>query len=271
MIPVKCQTPLFILSGLTAAIAGVISFVGILNNQIYLPFTPEELLPGVMSQDIISLLASLGLLVCLVAIRRGANRAWTIWLGLTGYFFYAYALYAFGAIYNRFFLCYIAIVGLTIYAAIIFFANVNLDFFQRVEERQIPRKIISIYLFFLSALFYIIWLSQIFSTIRSGVSSGINTVWVLDLAFVLPLLVIGAVLLFRKKPLGDLLAPVILIKAGTLGFSVFLGELLKPYFGQVLDPFMIGLFAVLGLGSLSFAGLTFSRFGQLHTQNIVSH
>ncbi|NJL81092.1 MAG: hypothetical protein HC917_24055, partial [Richelia sp. SM2_1_7] len=63
----------------------------------------------------------------------------------------------------------------------------------------------------------------------------------LDLAFVLPLLVIGAVLLFRKKPFGDLLAPVILIKAGTLGFSVFLGELLKPYFGQGLDPFMIGL------------------------------
>ena len=270
MIPVKCQTPLFILSGLTAVIAGVISFVGILNNQIYLPFTPEELLPGVMSQDIISLLASLGLLVCLVAIRRGAHRAWTIWLGLTGYFFYAYALYAFDAIYNRFFLCYIAIVGLTVYAAILFFANVNLDFFQRVEERQIPRKIISIYLFFLSALFYIIWLSQIFSTIRSGVSSGINTVWVLDLAFVLPLLVIGAVLLFRKKPLGDLLAPVIPIKAGTLGFSVFLGELLKPYFGQVLDLFMIGLFAVLGLGSLTLAGLTFSRFGQLKPQNLVS-
>jgi hypothetical protein len=70
--------------------------------------------------------------------------------------------------------------------------------------------------------------------------------------------------------LGDLLAPVILIKAGTLGFSVFLGELLKPYFGQVLDPFMIGLFAVLGLGSLSFAGLIFSRFGQVKPQNLVS-
>ncbi|NJL81093.1 MAG: hypothetical protein HC917_24060 [Richelia sp. SM2_1_7] len=87
MIPIERQTPLFILSGLTAAIASVISFVGILNNQIYLPFTPEELLPGVISQDIISLVASLGLLVCLVAIRRGAHRAWTVWLGLTGYFF----------------------------------------------------------------------------------------------------------------------------------------------------------------------------------------
>ncbi|NJM17322.1 MAG: hypothetical protein HC836_04335 [Richelia sp. RM2_1_2] len=126
------------------------------------------------------------------------------------------------------------------------------------------------YLLFLSALFYIVWLSQILSTIGSGIPSGINTVWVLDLAFVLPLLVIGAVLLFRKKPFGDLLAPVILIKAGTLGFSVFLGELLKPYFGQGLDPFMIGLFAVLGLGSLTLAGLTFSRFGQVHVQNIVS-
>jgi hypothetical protein len=266
MIPTERQTPLFFLSGLTGAIAIVISFFGILNNQIYLPYTPEKLLPGVMSQDIISLVASLGLFACLVAIKRGVNRAWLIWLGLTVYFFYAYALYAFDAIYNRFFLCYIAIVGLTIYAAILFFANVNLDFFQGVEERKIPRKIVSIYLLFLAALFYIVWLSQIFSTIRSGVSSGINTVWVLDLAFFLPLLAITAVFLFHKKLLGDLLAPVILIKAGTLGFSVFLGELLKPYFGQALDPFMIGLFAVLSLGSLTFAGLTFSRFGQLKSQ-----
>ena len=223
-----------------------------------------------MSQDIISLIASLGLFACLMTIKRGANRAWLIWLGLTAYLFYAYALYALDAIYNNFFLCYIAIVGLTIYTTILFFANVNLDFFQRIEERQIPRKIIGIYLLFLAALFYIVWLSQIFSTIRSGVSSGINTVWVLDLAFFLPLLAIAAVLLFRRKPLGDLLAPVVLIKAGTLGFSVFLGELLKPYFGQILDPFMIGLFAILSLGSLTFAGITFSRFGQLKPQNLVT-
>lgn len=117
-----------------------------------------------------------------------------------------------------------------------------------------------------------VWLSQILPAIGRGLQSGINTVFVMDLAFFLPLLAIGGVLLFRKQPFGDFLAAVILIKAGVLGFSVFLGELLKPYFGQAIDPFMLGLFAVLGFGSLVFAGLTFARLGQLtpHPQHLVS-
>ncbi|WP_289792097.1 hypothetical protein [Chlorogloeopsis sp. ULAP01] len=78
MIPQNRQTLLFILSCLTALITGVVAFVGIIQPNIYLRFVPQRLLPGVISQDIISLVASLGLLVCLVATKRGANRAWVI-------------------------------------------------------------------------------------------------------------------------------------------------------------------------------------------------
>ncbi|MDM9383871.1 hypothetical protein QUB80_24605 [Chlorogloeopsis sp. ULAP01] len=64
--------------------------------------------------------------------------------------------------------------------------------------------------------------------------------------------------------MGDLLVPVILIHMGTLGTSVLLGELLSPLFGQALDIFMIGLFAVVGLGGLALGGITLSNFGQPH-------
>lgn len=251
------------LSGLTSAIAFIVSWGGILSPQIYLPFTPPQILPGAISQDIISVIASLGIVVCAIAIQRGVNRAWLIWLGLLGYLFYGYALYALDAIYNQFFLAYIAIVGLTVYTAIIFFAHLNLDYYQRITEPSIPRKVLAIYLLFLFTLFHIVWLSQILPAIGSGLQSGVNTVFVLDLAFFLPLLAICAVLLLHRKPFGDLLAPVILIKTGTLGVSVFLGELLKPQFGQTIDPFMVGLFAVMGFASLAFAGLTLTQFGQI--------
>ncbi|WP_016877945.1 hypothetical protein ACF3DV_23945 [Chlorogloeopsis fritschii PCC 9212] len=116
----------------------------------------------------------------------------------------------------------------------------------------------------MAALFLVVWLAQIVSAIGYGTPPDTSSVLVLDLAFFLPLLAIGAVLFLREQPLGDLLVPVILIHMGTLGTSVFLGGLLSPLFGQPLDLFMIVLFAVVSLGGLAFAFITLSRFGQLH-------
>lgn len=263
MIISENQKGLLLLSMTSAILTGIVSSIGIINPKIYLPMTPQEMLPGAVSQDIISLVAAMGLLAAILAIKKGFNRAWLIWLGFSGYLLYAYAIYSFDRVYNNFFLLYVAIFGLSVYIIIIFFKNADLACFEGTVKRSLPRKIVGAYFIILVLMFFMVWMSQILPGIQKHEPPVGNSIFVLDLSFFLPLLTIGAVLLLKKKPFGDFLAAILLIKIGTLGFSVFLGELLRPFFQQELDPPMIALFAFLGLGALFFAVIFLHRLGRL--------
>ncbi|MEJ2020027.1 MAG: hypothetical protein P8X51_17685, partial [Maritimibacter sp.] len=53
------------LSGLAALLTLGAALIGIVQPSIYQPMTPDNLMPGTLSQDIISLAVSLALLACL--------------------------------------------------------------------------------------------------------------------------------------------------------------------------------------------------------------
>ena len=130
----------FILSGLAAFLTLGVAGYSLLNLSVYRPSTPDTLIPGAASQDLVSFLAALGLLLCIGFIRRGRQIAWLIWVGLLGYLFYAYALYSFEGVYNQLYLFYIAIVGLVLYALIIFFMSADLNFIRPRPGKKPPRK-----------------------------------------------------------------------------------------------------------------------------------
>ena len=202
MIPRNRIRPLFALTVVTALLAAFASLAGILRPRLYLPFTPETLLPGAMSQDIVSFLAALGLLVCLWSIRRGAQRAWLVWASLNGYLFYAYALDSFEQVYNPLYPVYIALTGLTLYSILFFFVWMDTEFLMRLDASRLPRRAIAAYLLLLVAMFVTVWLSLILPGIASQTPPDGASIFVMDLAFFLPLLVIIAVLLLRDRPLG---------------------------------------------------------------------
>jgi len=225
--------------------------------------TPPEMMPGTMSQDILSLAAAFGLIYCLSAIRRGSGKAWLWWLGLTGYLLYAYGLYAFERLYNGFFLLYIGIFSCCIYSVILFFRSADLRIFKETLNRRAPRTGTAVYLLVLVMIFTLVWMRMILPAIKSHVPPNGSSIFVMDLAFFLPLLTIAAVQLLKRRPLGDFLAPVLLIKMGVLGLSVFLGGLLAPHYGQPLDWPMLGLFALLGVGGAVLALHFLRRLGPL--------
>lgn len=249
----------FILSTLAAMLTIAVSGYSLLNLSVYHPSTPENLIPGAASQDLISLLAAFGLLLCIFLIRRGQEMAWLIWIGLLGYLFYAYALYCFEAVYNPLYLFYIAITGLVLYALIIFFMSADLSRIRPRTEEKPPRKTAAVLFLLLVAMFAGLWLSIMLPAMSERVAPDASTIFVLDLAFFLPLLTIEATLLFRSKPLGDALAIPILIKVGTLGLSVLLGTLFGPLFDQPIDLPSVGIYALLGIGPLLLVWPFFSR------------
>ena len=108
IVSIYWQRVLFLLTTATALLTAIASITGILSREIYLDFVSEAFLPGMLSQDIVSLFSAAGLVGALWMIRRGSQKAWLVWTGLNGYLFYAYALYSFERVYNPLYLVYIA-------------------------------------------------------------------------------------------------------------------------------------------------------------------
>jgi hypothetical protein len=253
MVRVSNRRVLFTLSGLVAVLVLGVAGYSLVDLDVYRSSTPDSLMPGAASQDLVSLLAAIGLLLCIILLRRGLEKAWLIWVGLLGYLFYAYALYCFEGVYNQLYLFYIAILGLVIYALIIFFMYADLGTIHPQPGKKPPRRATAVLLLLLVVMFVFLWLTILLPAMRDRAAPDGGTIFVLDLAFFLPLLVIEATLLFRSEPLGDALAVPVLVKIGTLGLSVLIGSLLAPAFGQEIDLASVGIYALLGLGPLLFA------------------
>ncbi len=252
MVSLSDRRVLFLLSGLAAMVALCVAGYGLLNLDVYQPMTPDSLMPGTVSQDLISVIAAVGLLLCIALVRRGQEWAWLIWVGLLGYVLYAYALYCFERVYNPLFLGYVATFGLCVYALIGFFRSADLAKIELVAGRKAPpRRAAAVLFLALVALFLFLWLSILIPAMRDRLAPDGSSIFVLDLSFFLPLLVIEAVLLFKRRPLGDALAIPILIKVGTLGLSVLLGALVAPWFGQDIDVASVGIYALLGVGPIA--------------------
>jgi nicotinamide riboside transporter PnuC len=207
-----------------------------------------------VSQDLVSVIAAVAVLLCIVLVRRGRESAWLVWVAMLGYLFYAYALYCFEGVYNPLYLFYIAIVGLVVYSVIGFFRRADFGALKVKSEHKLPpRRSVAVLCLVLAVMFAALWFSMLIPAMSTRVRPEAGTIFVLDLSFFLPLLVFEAFLLFRKQPLGDVLAVPILIKIGTLGVSVLVGTLLAPWFGGEVDVASVGIYAILGLGPLAFA------------------
>lgn len=251
MVTISERSVLFVLSGIASIIALGVAGYSLTHPSIYRELIPDRFLPGTFSQDMVSVLAAFGLLLCIGLIRRGRSIAWLVWTGLLGYLFYAYALYSFDRLYTPLFLFYLAIMGCTIYALILFFRCADLSVLQlRPGRKHPPRKPVAALFLLLAVLFVVLWLSIIIPGMRDRTPPEGNSILVLDLAFVLPLLAIEARLLAEKAPLGDVLAIPILIKAGTLGLSVLIGTLLAPWFNQEIQFGSVLIYALMGGGPL---------------------
>jgi len=231
----------------------IVSLYSILNMRIYHPFVPDRLFSGTLSQDVVSLVVSILLLIVLLKLRSSSEKIYLVWAALLGYLLYAYGLYAFDRVYNMFFLCYIAIFSLSLFSLIILFSSFDLDYFIEIRTEHIPKKSIAVFLFLLAVLFIVTWLKIIIPSMIDKVQPEGNSIFVFDLSFFIPLLILTALKLFKDQKLGYLLSGILLMKMGFLGFSVLLSGLISPLFGQPFSIFQSILFAILGIGSFIFA------------------
>jgi len=203
---------------LTLALAAAILMGGASAAGIFLPFvyakeTPSWAAQG-MGQDVVNLIVVLpATAICIAHGARGSLRAVLVLLGLLFYVIYSYVLYAFFVHFNALFPIYVAVLGLSFYASVGMLMEMDSIAVRSLFAAKRGRAA-SAYLMASGVAFAILWLASIASAIAAGgtppdvIEAGlpVNPVHVLDLAFVLPGMIVTSVLLWRRRPFGFLLA-----------------------------------------------------------------
>jgi hypothetical protein len=159
-----------------------------------------------------------------VRARAGSLRAHIVWLALLFYVAYTYLMYVVTP-FNDVFLLYIAAIGLASFGLLNGLVRIDVTV-ASAAFTEFPRRGLGVFLLAVGALFVALWLAQILPAIPGGVPDGLivydipNTVHVLDLAVVLPLMIATGILLFRGHQVAPVLATLLLVKMTTIGLAL---------------------------------------------------
>ncbi|MDP9255671.1 MAG: hypothetical protein M3Q31_03830, partial [Actinomycetota bacterium] len=161
------------------------------------------------------------------------------------------AIYCFDVHWSRLFLLDVAVFGLSVYALIAALVSVDLmrvrsGFPTGARFHSTAAALLSI-----AVLFGALWLSiEIPAAVRGtapaelrDVALPTNPVHVLDLAIFLPAVAISGLLLYRRRPLGYLLAPVMLAALSAVGVGIVALMLVSAHRGLSASPVAIAMVA----------------------------
>jgi hypothetical protein len=248
------------LSVVIALLVASSSLLGIFNPVAYSKEAPNWALQAI-GQDEGNLLAVMVFLITIYLFKKKSLKAYFIWLGVLIYFIYAYLIYAFFVHFNYLFLVYVAALGLSSYTLIGSLLEQNL---QVLAKSSINKNMnsASILLILIGALFTFLWLSEIIPSLIKGhvpasadlAGLWVNPVHVIDLALVLPGMILTGVLLWRRKLLGYI------FWAPWLTFSILMGssivftmlmELKNGNSNAIIPLIMIGLIVISSFVALS--------------------
>lgn len=205
------------LSGALVAVATLTSLLGLAAEWPYAAETANWRLQA-RGQDAGNLLAVAVLVAGLIGARRGSLRGLFAWLGSLLYLAYAFALYAMTIHFGPLFLGYVASLGLAAYCLILTLGTPC----PAIELSARAVGVASVVLMAIGIGFALLWLSSILGALVAGrvpaelVEAGLvsNPVHVLDLALVLPAMLLTAVNARRGSPRARfLLAPWLVFSA----------------------------------------------------------
>jgi len=196
----------------------VVSYAGLFIPDTYAKETANWTAQAI-GQDIIDLFLITPLLLITSWLAYKKSRvALLLWSGVLVYLIYTFVLFCFAVHFNYLFIVYCTALGLSFYAFLYFLLSQIKEPVASWYNDRVPVKTVGIYLIILSGLFYLLWLSEIIPANINNITpatiteTGLitNPVHALDLSVVLPGMMIVAILLIKRKPLGLLLAPAVL-------------------------------------------------------------
>lgn len=216
---------------------------------------PPSLVAQAVGQDVVTLVVALpALVIGAILASRGSERGRLVWLGILGYVLYTYLTYAFGIRFNPMFLVYLALLACSLYALIGGLATTDFEALKARFTQRTPVKVVSVFLAVVAVLFYLVWLSEALPAVLAGgvpqsvVADGTptNVVHVVDMALLLPGMLLTAIWLSRKRAIGYVLAGTLLtllalLKLAIVAMAVLEMSLPVAAFFGILSAISLGM------------------------------
>lgn len=180
-------------------------------------YNASQLVAEGIGWDLFTLVfAAPALLVVLPALNRGSLRGRLFAVGILGYLFYQYLMYAVTWAFGPLFLLFVAIYALSLTAIVWIVSTIPLAELPTRFSEQFPRRGMAVLSFFLAALLVLMWLSRIAAALGGdiqGVLHGQTTLAVqaLDLGLIVPLALFTAVTAWRGSAIGYLLCSTVVV------------------------------------------------------------
>ena len=171
--------------------------------------------------DLVTLLVAVpALAVSLVLARRGSVRGELVWYAMLGYAVYNYAFYLFGARMNELFPLYAALFVAPMIGLALTLGSVDAG---RISPRfsvRTPVRAVSVYMALTGTGLAVAWTVQWAQWVFAGVEPAIGEeaftlIAALDLTFMVPFFLLGAILLWRRRPWGYVVGAIMNVKGAT--------------------------------------------------------
>ena len=223
---------------------------------------PAFKVPIFRGTDAVMLLIMLPALIYALSLyRRGGLRGRVLLPAVLVIFLYNAATNALGVTYNNLVLLYIVYFSASLFAFILAFSAVDQRAVANSIGARFPERGTAIFLF-VAGSSVLIWLADIIGGLLAGGAPETlgpyttEVTYVFDLAIILPAAYAAGVLLLRRKPLGYLLAAVILVLNAAIAMIVTGQTVMQTLAGIVLSPGQyigyMGTFVVMGIAAIFF-------------------
>lgn len=207
--------------------------------------------------DAVTLFLVIPLFILIVLLnKKNSLKYRIIYLGLLSFILYYSASIAFGAALNNLFIVYLFLFSISLFSFITGIADID---YQGIEEKigsNFPNKSIAIFLFF-AGLSVFVWLLEIISFMTTGsppTGLGVKTTeptFILDIGIIAPAAFLGGIFLLKRKPLGYVISPVLLVLNALIGIVVISQTIFQRMYGVYISTgqliAFVGIFVVMSL------------------------
>jgi hypothetical protein len=287
----KQQTALYWLVPLIAILAIITSGIGLFSQGGSGPFAFTTLHGGTVEiygqglyrndstfvaalfrgTDAITLFVSIPLLiVSFLCYRRGSMRGSIFMIAVLTYFLYNSASLTFSAAFNSMFLMYVVSFSASLFATVIALTAFDTHLLSNRVSSGFPHHGMAIFMFAAGFGTLLLWLSELIGPLMTGQAPAnlgpYTTMFThgFDSAVITPATVITGIYLLKRKPLGYLLTPSMLILCTLIGVVVIAQTISQTLAGFVFPISvyigMIGSWVVMGAFAI---GLTIAFFRNL--------
>ena len=232
--------------------------ITIYGQGIYKHMSNDVAVQGI-AQDYVTLFIGISLLIIgLVGTLKGSLRWRLVLSGTIGYFFVTYLFYLTMGMYNYLFLVYAALLALSFFALATTLLSFDVEKLKSSYSTEKPLRFSAGFLIFNVVMIALLWLSVILPPLIDGslYPDGLNhyttlIVQGMDLGLLLPICLVSAILLIKKKALGYLLVPLYTVFLSLMMSALTAKLIAMGLQGQSIIPaiFIIPTFALLAIVS----------------------